>query len=208
VHQPVAVLADIDTLATLPERDYRSGLGEIAKYALMGGPDDRYGLAALIRDHLDAIAGRDPDILTDLVSRCAAIKAAVVAADPYERTGIRATLNYGHTLAHALETAGRHDLHHGEAVGVGLVFAGALAAALERVSPAEADRHRDLVASLGLPVLADGARSDELLTVMRRDKKARGGLTFVLAGPNGLATVEDPPAPALATAFRAVGVES
>ena len=207
VHQPVAVLADIDTLATLPERDYRSGLGEIAKYALMGGPDDRYGLAALINDHLAAIELRDPAVLSDLVSRCAAIKAAVVAADPYERTGIRATLNYGHTLAHALETAGRHDLHHGEAVAVGLVFAGALASALERVSPEEAERHRTLVASLGLPVAADGAHAEELLAVMRRDKKARGGLTFVLAGPEGLATVEDPPAPALTTAFRAVGVE-
>jgi 3-dehydroquinate synthase len=208
VHQPIAVLADVDTLATLPERDYRSGLGEIAKYALMGGPDDRYGLATLIHEHLDEIEARDPAVLADLVSHCAAIKAAVVAADPYERTGIRATLNYGHTLAHALEIAGRHDLHHGEAVAVGLVFAGALASALERVSPEEATRHRELVAALGLPVAADGVRADELLTVMRRDKKARGGLTFVLAGADGLATVEDPPASALTTAFRAVGVES
>jgi 3-dehydroquinate synthase len=206
-HQPLAVLADTTTLATLPPREYRAGLGEVAKYALMGGPDDRYGLAAVIRDHVDGIAARDPAVLTDLVSRCAAIKAAVVAADPYERTGLRATLNYGHTLAHALETVGRHDLHHGEAVAVGLVFAGALAAALERVSSAEADRHRDLVASLGLPVTAADVEADELLTVMRRDKKARGGLTFVLEGPGGLATVEDPPAPALTTAFRAVGVE-
>jgi 5-deoxy-5-amino-3-dehydroquinate synthase len=206
VHQPIAVLADIGTLATLPERDYRSGLGEIAKYALMGGPDDRYGLAALIADHLDEITARDISVLTDLVSRCAAIKAAVVAADPFERTGTRATLNYGHTLAHALETAG-HDLHHGEAVAVGLVFAGALASALERVAPAEADRHRELVASLDLPTSADGVTADELLAVMRRDKKARGGLTFVLAGPEGLATVDDPPAPALTAAFRAVGVE-
>jgi 3-dehydroquinate synthetase len=206
-HQPVAVLADVTTLATLPERDYGAGLGEVAKYALMGGADDRYGMAALIRDRGDAIIARDPDVLTDLVSRCAAIKAAVVAADPHERTGIRATLNYGHTFGHALETVGRHDLHHGEAVAVGLVFAGALAAALERVSPAEADRHRGLVASLGLPVAADGARADDLLAVMRRDKKARGGLTFVLAGPGGLAIVEDPPEPALTTALRAVGVE-
>jgi 3-dehydroquinate synthase len=206
-HQPLAVLADVTTLATLPEREYRAGLGEVAKYALMGGPDDRYGLASVIGDQGDAIAARDPGVLTELVSRCAAIKAAVVAADPYERTGIRATLNYGHTLGHALETTSRHDLHHGEAVAVGLVFAGALASALERVPPEEADRHRDLVASLHLPTRADGVHADELLTVMRRDKKARGGLTFVLAGPEGLATVEDPPEPALTTAFRAVGVE-
>jgi 5-deoxy-5-amino-3-dehydroquinate synthase len=213
VHQPIAVLADIGTLATLPERDYRSGLGEIAKYALMGGPDDRYGLAALIADHLDEITARDISVLTDLVSRCAAIKAAVVAADPFERTGTRATLNYGHTLAHALETAGGHDLHHGEAVAVGLVFAGALAGAMERVDPAYVDRHRELLVALGLPVAVPaGADADTLLTLMQRDKKAVGGLTFVLPvsrdGDVVLETVHDPDRRALDVAFAAVGVGS
>ena len=150
---------------------------------------------------------REPGVLTELVSRCAAIKAAVVAADPHERTGVRATLNYGHTLAHALETVGQHDLLHGEAVAIGLVYASALSAALERVPASEVERHRTLVASLGLPVTADGVSESELLAVMRRDKKASGGLTFVLAGPNGLATVDDPAEPALTAAFRAVGVE-
>jgi 3-dehydroquinate synthase len=206
-HQPLGVVADVTTLATLPQREYRAGLGEVAKYALMGGPADRYGIAALCTEHADAIAARDPEILTELVSRCAAIKAAVVAADPHERTGVRATLNYGHTLAHALETVGEHDLHHGEAVAIGLVYAGALAAALERVPAPEVDRHRELVRALGLPVVAEGVDRDELLAVMRRDKKASGGLTFVLAGPGGLATVDDPPEPALDAAFRAVGVE-
>jgi 5-deoxy-5-amino-3-dehydroquinate synthase len=186
--QPSAVICDTNALATLPAREYRCGLGEMAKYHFLTGDD------------LGALA------LDDRVARCVEIKAEVVAADEREG-GRRAVLNYGHTLAHALETAGRHDLHHGEAVAVGLVFAGALASALERVPPEEADRHRALVASLGLPVAADGARAEELLAVMRRDKKARGGLTFVLAGAEGLATVEDPPAPALTTAFRAVGVE-
>ena len=152
-------------------------------------------------------SAREPGVLTELVSRCAAIKAAVVAADPHERTGVRATLNYGHTLAHALETVGHHDLLHGEAVAIGLVYASALSAALERVPASEVDRHRALVESLGLPVTAEGFTEDELLTVMRRDKKASGGLTFVLAGPQGLATVDDPPQPALTAAFRAVGVD-
>jgi len=203
-HQPVGVLADVDTLATLPEREYRAGLGEVSKYALMG--DD--ALAALLRARADGVLGRDAGVVTEVVARCAAIKAEIVAADPEERSGLRATLNYGHTFAHALETTSDFSLAHGEAVAVGLVFAGELARALERIDATEADVHRELVSSLGLPVTAPaGARADELLAVMRRDKKASGGLTFVLRGPTGLETVEDPPAPALDHAFRAVGVD-
>jgi len=207
-HQPLGVVADVDTLATLPEREYRGGLGEVAKYALMGGAADPTGLAATLAASRAALDARDPSVLSDLVVRCAEIKASVVAADPQERTGLRATLNYGHTLAHALETVGHHGLHHGEAVGVGLVFAGALAAAMGRISPAEADRHRTLVAGLGLPTTAAGLDAAELVAMMRRDKKARGGLTFVLLGANGLETVDDPPEAALAAAFRAVGIDT
>ena len=205
-HQPAGVLADLSTLATLPEREYRAGLGEVAKYALMPR-------GAAIRDLLladpGAVVARDPARLEPVVAGCAAIKAEVVAADPLERTGVRATLNYGHTLAHALETAGRYDLLHGEAVAVGLVFAGHLAGALERITPAQLDANVELVGRLGLPVSVppDLASADELLTLMRRDKKAHGGLTFVLPDAGGeLTTVDDPPATALEAAFRAVGV--
>jgi len=207
-HQPVAVLADVATLGTLPEREYRAGLGEVAKYALMRDPADVESISGLIRGWEHEIEARDPGVLTELVTRCVAIKARVVSEDPQERTGLRATLNYGHTLAHALETVGAHDLHHGEAVAVGLVFAGALAAALERITPAEAERHVDLVAGLGLPTRAPGLAAADLTTVMRRDKKASGGLTFVLQGPDGLESVDDPPAPALDAAFRAVGIDA
>lgn len=207
-HQPLAVLADVTTLATLPEGEYRSGLGEVVKYALIGGRADPFGLASLLGERREEILARDPTVLGDLVARCATIKAQVVAADPFERTGRRAVLNYGHTLAHALETVGGHSLRHGEAVGIGLVFAAALAAALDRVGADEVDRHRALVAGCGLPVTVTGPTAGELLAVMRRDKKARGGLTFVLAGPRGLETVDDPPEPALTEAFRAVGVDT
>ncbi len=206
-HQPVGVLADTVTLATLPEREFRSGLGEVAKYALMGGADDTFGIGTLLADHGGAVLARDPAVLADLVARCAAVKVDVVTRDPEERSGLRATLNYGHTLAHALETAGLHDLQHGEAVAVGLVFAGALAGALERIDPARAELHRTLVDGLGLPTRVDGLGADELLAVMRRDKKAHGGLTFVLDGPDGLTAVDDPPPAALAVAFAAVGVD-
>jgi len=198
-HQPLAVLADPDALSTLPEREYRCGLGEIAKYALME------------RGDIDppALVARDGAAVTAAVAQSATIKARYVVADEYERTGTRAALNYGHTLAHALETSTGHALLHGEAVAVGLVFAGQLAGALERIGPAEVARHEEIVAALGLPVRAPaGLRADDLLAIMARDKKAGGGLTFVLAGANGIERVDDPDPGAVRKALAAVGVEA
>jgi 3-dehydroquinate synthase len=208
-HQPLAVLADVSLLTSLPEREYRSGLGEVAKYALIErallGTSD---IVDLLRERTDDILEREPTILTDLVAHCAAIKAHVVTADEHERTGSRVTLNYGHTLAHALETVSGYDLYHGEAVAIGLVFAGELAGALERIDAAHVDRHRDLVTALGLPAAVfEHARAEDLLMVMSRDKKSHGGLSFVLLGARGLEIVDDPPAPALQRALEAVGVE-
>lgn len=205
-HQPIAVLADVSTLATLPPREYRAGLGEVAKYALMPGGEL---VAAIVRERAGAVIARDTDALTTLIAACAAMKAQAVAADPEERTGIRASLNYGHTLAHALETTGGYELLHGEAVAIGLVFAGALAGALERLDAEAVERHRATVESLGLPIAVPGGVSAaDLLDVMRRDKKSIGGLTFVLPGAAGLEAVHDPDPRALDVAFVAVGVES
>jgi 5-deoxy-5-amino-3-dehydroquinate synthase len=206
-HQPVAVLADTTTLQTLPAAEFRSGLGEVAKYALMpqGG-----AIVDLLRLRTDRVLARDPEVLEELVAECAAIKAAVVAGDPQERTGARASLNYGHTLAHALETTSASStasgaIAHGEAVAIGLVFAANLAHALERVGLDVVDRVHGVVAGLGLPVAVPGdASREDLLQVMKRDKKAKGGLTFVLPGPNGLEIVDDPPARALDAAFSSV----
>jgi 5-deoxy-5-amino-3-dehydroquinate synthase len=203
-HQPVGVFADVGTLATLPPREYRAGLGEVAKYALMPGGEE---VAVLVDAHAPAIVARDPEVLTELVAACAAIKAHVVATDPEERTGLRATLNLGHTLGHALESVGGYELLHGEAVAVGLVFAGALAGALERIDGEGVAHYVDVVANLDLPTAVPGpADPDALLASMRRDKKSVGGLTFVLPGPRGLETVHDPDPRALDLAFRAVGV--
>jgi 5-deoxy-5-amino-3-dehydroquinate synthase len=175
----------------------------VAKYALMGDE----ALVSLLHEHAAPVLAREPEVVTDVVARCAGIKAEIVVADPEEHSGLRATLNYGHTFAHALETVTGYALAHGEAVAIGLVFAGELARALERIDAAEADAHRDLVASLGLPTAVPaGASAGDLLAVMRRDKKGSGGLTFVLRGP-GLEVVDDPAAPALDHAFRAVGVD-
>jgi 3-dehydroquinate synthase len=203
-HQPVAVVTDVTTLATLPELEYRSGLGEVAKYALM---PEGAEVAAILDEHADGVRDRDPEVLTDLVAECAAVKTAIVALDPEERTGARATLNYGHTLAHALETTADYAISHGEAVAVGLVFAANLAHALERVDDATVGAVQDRVTALGLPTRAPGERSvDELLAVMGRDKKTRRELTFVLPGPDGLELVDDPPRAILERAFGAVGV--
>jgi len=208
-HQPVGVVADTDTLASISARDYRSGLGEIAKYALMFDVvADPSGLVDVLRMRTTEIEERDADVLADVVARCAAIKADVVSRDPLERTGLRATLNLGHTLAHALEIAHGHQLTHGEAVAIGLVFAGALAGGCERVRGDVVDRFQALPYTLGLPTqVPETGRvaPSELLALMARDKKASGGLTFVLPGEDGLGLVDDPPAAALRYAFQAVG---
>ena len=200
-HQPRAVFVNPIVLATLPDREYRGGLGEIAKYALMG--DD------FVSARVAALVGRDPEVLSDVIARCVEIKAQAVAADEYERTGVRAVLNYGHTVGHALETATGHSLLHGEAVAVGLVFAAHLAAILER-APADLPAQTEaLVSGLGLPTYAPpGLRADDLLAIMARDKKSAGGLTFVLDGPSGIERVDDPEPGAVRKALAAIRVEA
>lgn len=206
-HQPVGVLADLDTLATLPERDYRSGLGEILKYAC--ALDERLGDLVLER-RADLLA-RDLDVLGEVVERSVTIKAEVVAGDERELTGLRSKLNYGHTLAHALETLGGYDLVHGEAVAIGVVFAAELARELKRIDDDAVAFHRQLVEALELPAVVPGdlaaaVTADDVIAQMRRDKKAKGGLTFVLAGDSGVDRVEDPAEKPLTAALAAVGI--
>jgi 5-deoxy-5-amino-3-dehydroquinate synthase len=174
--QPTAVLCDTDALATLPERECRSGLGEMAKYHFLTGED---------------LSARP---LVPRIAACVRIKAGVVAADEREAVTTdvpgRAILNYGHTLAHALETAARYDLRHGEAVAIGLVYAAELAAELGRIDGARVGEHRRVVDEYGLPsVLPPGVDPAELVTLMARDKKAVHGLTFVLDGHDGIEVV-------------------
>jgi len=178
--QPVAVACDTETLSTLPPREWACGRGEVAKYALLLG-----GAGSDLLD-LD---------LEDQVAACVRYKAAVVAADERE-AGQRALLNYGHTLAHALEAEGLSEggdpdqLRHGEAVAIGLVFAAHLAAALGRISPERVAEHRRIVAGLDLPTgLPDASSAESLLAHMGRDKKAHHDLTFVLDGPRGVEVV-------------------
>ena len=178
--QPAAVLCDTEVLATLPPREYRSGLGEMAKYAFLG-------------------VDRLPDLpLDEAVAACLRCKVEHIAADERETSGKRALLNYGHTLAHALETAGRYDLRHGEAVAIGVVFAARLARRLGRVDDETVAEHERVVGRYDLPVRIPAAHDpSELVTLMARDKKAVDGLTFVLDGPRGVEVVAGVPAEAV-----------
>ena len=180
--QPAAVVCDTEVLGSLPPDEYRSGLGEMAKYAFLGVED------------LTSLS------LEDAVAACVRCKAEVVAGDEREDVGglrpdrvdsragrSRAVLNYGHTLAHALETAGGYRLRHGEAVAVGLVFAAELAHRLGRIGTDRVEEHRRVVRAYRLPEEVPAAVADvgQLLDLMAHDKKAVDGLTFVLDGPAG-----------------------
>lgn len=171
--QPSAVVCDLDALASLPPREMRCGLGEMAKYHFLTGDD-------LLAMDLEA-----------RIARCIEIKAEIVASDEREG-GRRALLNYGHTLAHALEIATDHDLAHGEAVAIGLIYAAELGRELGRIGDARVAEHRAVVAGeydLAMKPPA-GLGVDELVALMHRDKKALNGLTFALDGAHGVEVVE------------------
>jgi 5-deoxy-5-amino-3-dehydroquinate synthase len=170
--QPSAVICDTATLDSLAPRERRNGLGEMAKYAFLG---------------VDDLPSMEID---DAVAACVRCKADVVASDEREG-GRRAILNYGHTLGHALETATHYELRHGEAVAVGLVYAAQVALRLGRIDEQRVDEHRAVVGGYDLPVsLPAGVDPTELVDLFARDKKAVGGLTFVLDGPRGVEPVK------------------
>ena len=197
--QPLAVLCDTDALVTLPEREWASGRGEIAKCAFLERtPGEGAPGAALA-----AMA------LEDQIAWCAGLKAAVVSADEREG-GRRMLLNYGHTLAHALEAlslaGGPVDLRHGEAVAVGLVFAAELARRLDRIDDDRVAEHRAVVELFGLAAeIPAGLSAPELLQYMARDKKARHDLTFVLDGPHGVEPVRGVDAEDVVATLTAMG---
>jgi 5-deoxy-5-amino-3-dehydroquinate synthase len=184
--QPSGVICDTDHLATLPPREVRCGMGEMAKYHFLTGDD----LLALP--------------LAERIARCVEIKAEVVASDEREG-GRRAILNYGHTLAHALEIATDHELAHGEAVAIGLVYAAHLGRVLGRIDDARVQEHYAVVGGAYdlRTALPPGLDPSELIALMARDKKALDGLTFVLDGDHGVALVQDVSEQAIREALRA-----
>jgi 5-deoxy-5-amino-3-dehydroquinate synthase len=192
-HQPLGVLCDTAVLATLPPREWSSGRGEVAKYALLTGEDPTELASAP---------------LVDQVARCVALKASYVRDDELD-AGRRALLNYGHTLAHALEaTQATTDvaLRHGEAVAVGLAFAARLAERLGRVDARRVAAHDAVLGALGLDgALPPGTSATALVAAMRRDKKAHHDLTLVLDGPSGIELVADVAERDVVATLRAMG---
>ena len=186
--QPSGVICELDALATLPPRELRCGRGEMAKYHFLTGDD------LLAMDEEQRIA------------RCVEIKAEFVAGDERE-SGRRALLNYGHTLAHALEIETGYEIAHGEAVGIGLIYAAHLARNLGRVSAERVQQHYDVVGGayeLDTALPAD-LSAQRLVELMSRDKKVLDGeLTFVLDGANGVEVVPDVPVAAAMAALAAM----
>ncbi len=188
-HQPWEVSADLRTLATLPDREYRSGLAEVVKYGVIQDAE----LFGWLESDADRLLQRDLALLEEVIARCCAIKAHVVAADEYE-SGQRAILNFGHTFGHALEqTLGFGHWLHGEAVAVGMVFAAAVSAKVAQAEPELVDRLRDLLRRLGLPVALPAGDKTPAWTSLRSaiaaDKKKRDGRPrWVLVSRLGSAT--------------------
>jgi 3-dehydroquinate synthase len=179
-HQPRLVLCDLETLRTLPDREYRAGLAEVIKYGIIR---DAALFRRLERD-LEALCRQEPAALAAVVARCCRLKAEVVGQDETER-GPRAILNFGHTVGHALETVSGYGTYlHGEAIALGQVAAAMLSAVLRGLSVAEVERIMDLLARAGLPVQVkiNARQRARLLAAMRLDKKVSGGeIGFVLA---------------------------
>ena len=177
-YQPRLIVADVTTLATLPDREFREGLAEVIKYgAIMDAPM----IADLERD-LDAILARHHALLEQVVARSLMHKAAVVSADEHE-SGLRKTLNFGHTVGHAIETsAGYGSYFHGEAVAIGMVAAARLSSKYAGFSADEASRLQRLIERAGLPTaMPPGWHSDDFLRALALDKKrVAGAVEFVL----------------------------
>ena len=200
-HQPRAVLVDLATLATLPRNELVAGMAEIVKAGFIADP------VILDLIETDPAAAVDPsgDVLRELIRRSIRVKADVVAADEKE-SALREILNYGHTLAHAIERRERYRWRHGAAVSVGLVFAAELGRLAGRLDDATADRHRSVLTALGLPVRYDADALPQLLEYMAGDKKNRAGvLRFVVL--DGLARpgrLEGPDPALLAAAYSEI----
>ena len=200
-HPPVGVLADLATLDSLPAAELAAGMAEVVKCGFIADP------AILDLVEADPVAATDPTgpVARELIERAIRVKADVVSGDLRE-SGVREVLNYGHTLAHAIERVEEYRWRHGHAVAVGLVFAGTLGRLAGRLDEPTARRHRSVLAALGLPT---GYRADawpRLLDAMRVDKKARGSrLRFVvLDGLARPAILEGPDEELLHAAYREV----
>ena len=187
-HQPAAVLSDVSVLGTLPRRMHIEGFAEVIKHAFILDPGLLDTLEANARSLASGTA--DPELMAHVIGRSSHLKGLIVSSDPQER-GIRAILNYGHTIGHAIEqSTGYTEYMHGEAVAIGMMGAGRIAVELGLLDAAVVDRQSDLLRSFGLPLVAPGMNVRAVLEAMMRDKKVeQGKLRFVLLEDVGRAIV-------------------
>ncbi|MFZ0408930.1 MAG: 3-dehydroquinate synthase [Cyanobium sp.] len=195
-HQPRLVLVDPSVLATLPEREFRAGMAEVIKYGVIGDPvlfGDLEAVARLDpRSGLASLKAVGPELLERLLLRSAAAKARVVAADEHE-AGLRAILNYGHTLGHVVETlCGYGTWLHGEAVAIGMVAAGTIAVEMGLWSEADQERQKRLIEAAGLPLEFPPLSRDSIWQCLQGDKKVKEGrIRFVLPTAIGNVAIRD-----------------
>ncbi|MCL4116661.1 UNVERIFIED_CONTAM: hypothetical protein GTU68_013967 [Idotea baltica] len=180
-HQPIGVYIDLSTLETLPDREYKSGLAEVIKYGvILDEPFFDY-----LEHNVAGLNDRSPEVMQHIIARSCQLKADVVEADEYERTGLRAVLNYGHTFAHAFEALSNYNqLLHGEAVSIGMIYASRLAEKLGRIPSEVTQRQLDLLNAVGLPVRLSAEMklaTADIIDRMKLDKKTVDGqLRFIL----------------------------
>ena len=209
-YTPAGVLADMRTLATLPNDIFIEGLGEVAKSGFIMDPE----ILRILEDHASELRSFDgamfldsglKDVVAELIEHTVGVKAYHVSADLKE-AGLREFLNYGHTLGHAIEKLEHFRWRHGNAVAVGCVYAAELSHLLGYIDQDLVDYHRSLLGSLGLPTSWNNGSWSDVLALMHRDKKARGNkLRFVVLESVGHPIhLEDPPADAVEEAFRRI----
>jgi 3-dehydroquinate synthase len=200
-HSPKGVLVDLETLATLARNELVAGFAEIIKCGFISDTQ----ILDLVEENIMDATDSSSELFLELVIRAIKVKALVVAED-FREQGLRETLNYGHTLGHAIELAERYKWRHGAAVSIGMVFAAELARLNGRLSMAEVQRHRDILLSLGLPVSYPADKWPQLLANMRIDKKARGGnLRFIVLDEIGKPRIMHAPTDEiLFTAFQEI----
>ncbi len=186
-HQPVAVIADLDTLKSLPPRELSAGLAEVIKHGAIADTE----FFNWIENHRHELLNCDSNAMSHAVERSCEIKSAVVAADEKE-SGIRAILNFGHTFGHAIESGlGYGEWLHGEAVGCGMVMAADLSSRLGYLKTEEVSRIKKLIAAMGLPNCAPKLGNDRYFELMRIDKKSEGGeIRYITLEKIGKAKIE------------------
>jgi len=182
-HQPSLVICDPAFLRSLPPRELRSGLGEVVKYGVVADEE----LFKIVETQGPRLVEADPSILTAAIKRCVAIKSRLVERDERDTRGVRAALNYGHTVGHAIETLSSHIIRHGEAVAMGMVAASRIAVGLGLLNEFDLQRQVKVLKSLDIETTPPTLNKHEMLTLMHRDKKAEAGrISFVL--PTGIGT--------------------